>query len=199
MKLIDYGICFGFVVICFVCVWSYNGKLIVTHSMTNMQVNNTMDEIVRDSLEKTIMEMYEKYGEFDYINKLPEYKEKLMDNLKKEMEFVMLGTFSDDGKRLMEARIDCGFLVWGNYMYVYKNGTFSEIILSDESEVKRYLDIISIMEKECGHSLNLPKEDYDKNNKIGEYSFSVVYSTYRGNRAGSPYIIRSFSSAKLQV
>lgn len=199
MKLIDYGICFGSIIICFVCVWCHNTKLLTAHGLNTTKVNETMDEIVGDALEKTIMEMYEKYGEADYINNLPAYKNILIENLKKEMEFIMAGTGNDDGKRLMEERIECAFLVWQDKMYVYKNGTFTEEDLTSLNTTDKYVKIISVMENVCGQSLNLPKEDYDKSNKIGDYSFSVVYSAYRGNHKGKPYIIRSFSGAKLRV
>ncbi|MBE5940049.1 MAG: hypothetical protein E7266_06595 [Lachnospiraceae bacterium] len=199
MKAADYVICFGIVLMSFLVIWQYRGHILVSNTMANKEMNVMMDEIVRDSLEKTIIDMNEIYDEPDYIEKLPDYKEKLIENIFKEMEFVFMGTSNGVGKRIVQTGIEKVFLLWGNVFIIYDDSGFREYEVQGGNEKERYMWVVNLMEKECGHSLNLPLNDYETGNKIGEYSLSVMYMTSYDSRMGSEYGVRCFSSAKVFI
>jgi len=199
MKLIDYGLCLTFVFIGIMCVWSYKRQVLTAHAITNSQVNDFMDEAVRDCLEKTIMEMYEEYGEYNYIDKLPEYKDLLAENIKKEVAFIINGGATQANITMAENRIQCAFLVWGDKMYIYngEKGDFLATVMLENNEHERYLQIVDNMEKVSGYKLNLPEYDYSGGRNIGEYSFSVLFRADKGIYGDMPYVLRCFSSAEL--
>lgn len=195
MKIIDYGVIFGFLMVAVISGWSIKRELLYNYVLTEGQINRSMDEIVRDSLEKTIDDIYLN-DDIDYINDFLNYRDNLIANIRNEMNFVLYGNTRQEDSVLMEKNIYGIYIVWGNIMCIYDKSGFKDILLP-EKEMDRKIKVIEEIENHVKSRMDISLYDFEKANSIGDYSVSVIYVNDSGYYGGESYRLCTFSSAKV--
>ncbi len=168
MKITDFAILAGAMLAAVLWGWNYRTDVLRHEMAVRTNINDVMDEAVRDVLECS-------FTDTDIEGKPVIDRYSITDKLADEVSYVFFGNTHEKSIGRVKNMLRACFLITGDTMYVYEFGEYvSQVYLGEEGS-GRNAAAISAIESVIGADVLLPYNDgEDYIQKIGEYSYTAV-------------------------